>query len=126
MKSTVAAPDEDHANDLRAHCTAIVERGAPATALHVRDIVKQIYGFAILHGEKVANPADEVGPSAIAQFVPRDRSLSPTEIRVMLKQLEHVATPPTIRLGLRLILLTMVRKSELQDAIWDEVDSQGD
>jgi hypothetical protein len=109
-------------DDLRAHCGTIVDRGAPATALHVRDIVKQIYGFAILHGEKVTNPADEVGPSAIAHFVPRDRSLSPTEIRIMLKQLERVATLPTIRLGLRLILLTMVRKSELQDAVWDEVD----
>jgi integrase len=40
----------------------------------------------------------------------------------MLKQLEHVATLPTIRLGLRLFLLTMVRKSELQDATWDEAD----
>src|SRR6185503_698357 len=68
------------------------------------------------------NPADEVGPASIASFVPRDRSLTPTEIRIMLKQLEHVPTLPTIRLGLRLILLTMVRKSELQDATWDEVD----
>ena len=49
-------------DDLRAHCGKIVDRGAPATAMHVRDIVKQVYGFAILHGEKVANPADEVGP----------------------------------------------------------------
>jgi hypothetical protein len=49
-------------DDIRAHCGTIVERGAPATAIHMRDIVKQIYGFAILHGEKVANPADEVGP----------------------------------------------------------------
>ena len=109
-------------DDLRAHCAAIVERGAPATAIHVRDILKQIYGFAILHGEKVANPADEVGPASIASFVPRDRSLSPAEIRVMLKQLEHVATLPTIRLGLRLYLLTMVRKSELLDATWSEID----
>src|SRR5258708_29863992 len=101
---------------------SIVERGAPATAVHVRDIVKQIYGFAILHGEKVANPADEVGPASIANFVPRDRSLSPTEIRIMFGQLEHVPTLPTIRLGLRFILLTMVRKSELQDATWCEVD----
>ena len=44
------------------------------------------------------------------------------EKRLMLKQLEHVATLPTIRLGMRLYLLTMVRKSELQDAVWDEVD----
>ena len=109
-------------DDLRAHCAAIVDRGAPATAIHVRDILKQIYGFAILHGERVAKPADEVDPSSIATFVPKDRSLSPTEIRIMLKQLEHVATLPTIRLGMRLYLLTMVRKSELQDAVWDEVD----
>jgi integrase len=108
--------------DLRAHCGAIVERGAPATAIHVRDIVKQIYGFAILHGEKIANPADDVGPSSIATFVPKDRSLSPTEIRIMPKELEKVATLPTIRLGMRLYLETMVRKSELQDATWDEVD----
>lgn len=114
---TEIAPD-----DLRAHCAKIVERGAPATAIHVRDIVKQIYGFAVLHGEKVANPADEVGPASIATFVPKDRALSPAEIRIMLKQLARVATLPTIRLGMKLYLLTMVRKSELQDAMWDEVD----
>jgi len=110
------------AEDLRALCAAVKERGAPAVAIHVRDIVKQIYGFAILHGEKVHNPAEDVGPASIAHFVPRDRSLSPSEIRIMLNQLEHVATLPTIRLGMKLFLLTMVRKSELQDATWDEVD----
>jgi integrase len=108
-------------DDIRALCAKIVERGAPATAVHVRDIVKQIYGFAILHGEKTTNPAGEVGPSSIANFVPRDRSLSPTEIRIMLRLLERIATLPTIRLGMKLFLLTMVRKSELQDATWDEV-----
>jgi integrase len=109
-------------SDLRALCARIKDRGAPATALHVRDIVKQVFGFARLHGEKIANPADEVGPASIASFVIRDRSLSPSEIRVALGQLEHIATLPTIRLGLKLILLTMVRKSELMDATWDEVD----
>ena len=41
---------------------------------------------------------------------------------MLFKVLEQVPTLPTIRLGLRLVLLTMVRKSELQDATWDEVD----
>lgn len=108
--------------DLRAHCQTIVERGAPATAIHVRDIVKQIYAFAILHGEKIDNPADGVGPASIATFRPRDRALSPTEIRIMLGLLGEVATLPTIRLGLKFILLSMVRKSELQDGVWSEVD----
>ncbi len=40
------------ADDLRALCNKVKARGAPATAVHVRDIVKQIYGFAILHGER--------------------------------------------------------------------------
>lgn len=109
-------------DDLRMMCGKVKERGAPATAVHVRDIVKLIFAFAILHGEKVANPADEVGPASIATFVSKDRSLSPAEIRIMLGQLEHVPTLPTVRLGMKLFLLTMVRKSELQDATWDEVD----
>jgi integrase len=109
-------------DDLRAHCGSIVERGAPATAIQARDILKQIYGFAILHSKKIADPADEAGPASIAAFVPKDRSLSPSEICVMLKQLERIATLPTTRLGMRLYLLTMVRKSELQDAVRDEVD----
>jgi integrase len=117
-----SAPHGNTPDALRAHCGKSVDRGAPATAIHVRDILKQIYGFAILHGEKVANPADDVGPASIATFAPKDRSLSPTEIRIMLRQLENVATLPTIRLGMKLYLLTMVRKSELQDAVWDEVD----
>ena len=33
-------------DDRRAHCGRIVDRGAPATAIHVRDIVKQTFGFA--------------------------------------------------------------------------------
>ncbi|MNS61088.1 Prophage CP4-57 integrase [compost metagenome] len=40
----------------------------------------------------------------------------------MLGLLGEVATLPTIRLGLKFILLSMVRKSELQDGTWDEVN----
>jgi integrase len=113
---------EISADDLRDLCNKVKARGAPATAVHVRDIVKQVLGFAILHGEKVANPADDVGPSSIATFVPKDRALTPTEIRIMLDQMESVASYPTIKLGLKLILLTLVRKGELIHATWDEVD----
>ncbi|CDX19522.1 Integrase family protein [Mesorhizobium plurifarium] len=109
-------------DDLRALCMRVKDRGAPATAIHIRDIVKQIYGHAILHGKKISNPADEVEPASIATFEAKDRALSPAEIRIMLKELENVPTLPTIRLGLKLILLTMVRKGELLDATWDEVD----
>jgi hypothetical protein len=108
--------------DLRNLCAKVKERGAPATAVHVRDIVKQVFSFAALHGDKAPNPADEVGPSSIATFVAKDRALSPSEIRVMHRVLDTTATLPTIRLALRLILLTLVRKSELIEATWNEID----
>jgi len=110
------------ADDLRALCSRVKGRGAPATAVHVRDIVKQVFAFAILHGEKVENPADGVKAASIATFVPKDRALTPTEIRLAFHQLESIAAYPTIRLALRLVLLTLVRKSELIEATWNEVD----
>lgn len=36
--------------------------------------------------------------------------------------LERVSTAPTFRLAVKLLLLTMLRKSELTDAVWDEIN----
>lgn len=113
---------EIEAADLRSLCKKVKARGAPATALHVRDIVKQIYGFANLHGAKFKNPADDVAPSSITSIKARDRALSPQEIRLFHNLLEEVAADAPLKLGLRLILLTLVRKSEAAYGQWDEVD----
>ncbi|CAN5119481.1 site-specific integrase [soil metagenome] len=124
----VAAPfqnrllTEIEPTDIRNLCQKIKDRDAPATALHVREVIDGIYAYARLNGEKVDNPAKDVRPSSIATFVPRERSLTPKEIRFFYPLLEQVPTLPTIRLGMKLILLTLVRKSELVLATWDEVD----
>ena len=68
------------------------------------------------------NPASDVAAASIATFVPKDRALSPTEIRLAFHQLDSIATYPTIRLALRMVLLTLVRKSELIEATWSEID----
>jgi hypothetical protein len=94
------------ADDLRALRARVNERGVPATAVHLRDIVKQIYAHATLHREKVENPADDVGVASIGTFVPKARVLSALEIWLMHRRLEQLATYPMIRLALRLILLT--------------------
>ena len=60
--------------DLRAVTDAIVERGAPATAVHAREVVLQVYRWAIERGQKVENPAEMVRPNSIARFQPRDRA----------------------------------------------------
>lgn len=108
--------------DLRALTNAIVERGAPATAVHVREVVLQVYRWAIERGQKVENPAEMVRPASIARFEPRDRALTPVEIGLMYQYMDRVGTSPQYRAAIKLLLLTMVRKSELSNATWSEIN----
>lgn len=116
-------PEEITPGALLALCEKIKkERNAPATAVHVREITMQVFRFMQARGIEIDNPADKVRASAIATFKPRDRALSPEEIRIFLNSLDGVGTLPHIKLGLRLILLTMLRKGELLNARWPWVD----
>lgn len=108
--------------DLRELCDKIVARGAPATAVHAREVVHMVYRYALDRGHRYENPAELVRPTSIARFEPKDRALSPQEIWLLYQYLERVSTAPTIRLAVKLLLLTMVRKSELTEATWDEVN----
>lgn len=107
---------------LMARCEKIKERGAAAPAVHAREIVLQVFRFIHARGLKVENPAEAIRPSAIATFKARDRALSPSEIHTFFNALEQTATMPTLRLAIKFILLTLVRKSEFIEAIWDEVN----
>lgn len=85
--------------DLRALTDAIVERGAPATAVHVREIVMQVFRWATERGQKVENPAELVRPTSIARFEPRDRALTPDEIALMYQYMERVGIADDLVLG---------------------------
>ncbi|WP_017778164.1 tyrosine-type recombinase/integrase [Paraburkholderia kururiensis] len=107
---------------LMARCEKIKARGAAAQAIHAREIVLQVFRFVQARGIKVDNPATSIRPSAIATFKARDRALNPEEIHVFFNALEQVATMSTLRLAVKFMLLTLVRKSEFIDATWNEVD----
>lgn len=105
-------------------CEKIKKNGAPAPAVQVREIVLLVYRFALSKDKnlQVKNPAIEIRPSDIASFKPRDRALTPSEIKIFFASLEKIGTTPTLRLAIKFLLLTMVRKGEFLNATWDEVD----
>jgi integrase len=107
---------------LMTRCERIKERGVAAPAVHAREIVLQVFRFVQARGLAIDNPAEAIRPSAMARFKVRDRALSPAEIHTFFKALEEVAMLPTLRLAVRFMLMTMVRKSEFIHATWDEVD----
>lgn len=107
---------------LMARCEKIKERGAAAPAVHAREIVLQVFRFIQARGLKIDNPAASIRPSAIATFKARDRALTPAEIHSFFNALEHTATMSTLRLAVKFMLLTLVRKTEFIEAKWDEVN----
>jgi hypothetical protein len=78
--------------------------GAPATAVHSREVVLQVYRWAIERGQKVQNPAELVRPASIAGFEPRGPALTPDEMSLMYQYMERIGTTPSIRAAAKLLL----------------------
>ena len=90
--------------------------------MHARELVLQVYRFANGEGVDIANPAEALARKAYATFVPRERNLSRHEIKTLLDGLQKTGTAPTLRLAVRFLLPTGVRKGEFIGATWAEVD----
>lgn len=97
------------------------ERG-PGTAVHARELVLQVDRFATGNGAEIDNPAEALARKVYATFVPRERNLSRHEIKIMLDGFEQTGTMPTLRLAVRFMRLTGVRKEEFIGATWSDVD----
>ncbi|MBG2865024.1 tyrosine-type recombinase/integrase [Proteus mirabilis] len=106
---------------LRALCEKIKDRGAKATALQVREIVGSVFTYAIDRGYEISNPADAIKASSIGTFQARERAMSPKEIGILFRELENYSCYPTLKLAVKFVLLTLVRKSEFIHATWDEI-----
>lgn len=100
----------------------IKAKNGPGPAVHARELVLLVYRFAIGRGLEVSNPAEAVQRNTIATFEPRERNLTRREIEVFFTALERTPTLPTLRLALKFMLLTMVRKGEFINATWSEID----
>lgn len=109
-------------DEIRRHCNKIKDRGAPSTAIFVRDLIANIYRYAIQRGHKFANPADEIANSSIATFKKRERVLTPREIKLFFNTLENTQSDFALKKAVKFILLTLVRKGEIINATWDEID----
>lgn len=107
---------------VRTLCDRIVDRGGNATAVQAREIISSVYTYAKNRGHDFKNPAQDIKASSIATFLPRDRTLSLPEISIFFNTLDTVAGMPTLKLALKLIFLTLVRKSEFTQATWNEVN----
>ncbi|MDR5770194.1 MULTISPECIES: tyrosine-type recombinase/integrase [unclassified Caballeronia] len=110
------------AADVLAICDKIKGRGSPKMALHTRNVLKRLYEYAIARQLASVNPASMIPARFVATTESRTRVLAPNEIGTMLRAIYASDIRRPLKLALHLLTLTMVRKSELIEATWDEFD----
>jgi integrase len=103
------------------------DQGKPAAAAALRNLIKRMWDYAIVCGAATVNPAHATPLKFIAKKSSRNRTLSRKEVgrfvNILLRSSQLSADH---KRALQLILLTMVRKSELRLAQWRDVDFASD
>jgi integrase len=75
---------------------------------------------------RMGNPArDAANAIEIPKGKPRGRALSAKEIPAFLSAIDRYPSRTPTKLAVRLLMLTFVRKRELIEATWDEIDLEG-
>jgi integrase len=110
------------AGDIVEICERIKSRGSPKMALHTRNVVKRLYAYLMARQLATGNPAEVVPARSIATFDSRTRVLSGVEIGGMLRAIDASSIRRPLKLALHLLVLTMVRNSDLVESTWAEFD----
>ncbi|WP_303785776.1 tyrosine-type recombinase/integrase [Azovibrio restrictus] len=108
--------------DILAITDKIKNRGADQMALQTRNVLKRLFAYAIARQKTTFNPAAAIEAKFIAQARSRDVALTPEEIGKLLRAIYQSSMKRAHKLALHLLILCMVRKSELIEAKWEEID----
>lgn len=109
-------------SDVLAITDKIKARGADNMALATRNIMKRMFAYGIAREKMGFNPAAAVEARYIAIAKSRDVALTPDEIGKLLRGIYASNMRRMHKLALHLLILCMVRKSELIEAQWSEFD----
>jgi integrase len=108
--------------DILAITDKIKNRGADQMALQTRNVLKRLFAYAIAREKTTFNPAAAIEAKFIAQAKSRDVALTPEEVGKLLRAIYQSSMKRAHKLALHLLILCMVRKSELIEARWEEFD----
>jgi integrase len=98
------------------------DNGQVQAAMQLRNVIKQMFAYAIETQLVTINPAVMVATRFIGKSRKRSRVLTPSEIRLYLRTVYQSNIRRQFKLALHIILLTLSRKSELLLARWEHVN----
>ncbi len=109
-------------DDVRSIIWRKKDEGFDAAAGDMRGVLKRLFDYAMTAGLIGVNPVLALPMRHVHKARARDRALSNEEIRLFLQAVAASNIRRQFKVGLRLIFMTMVRKSELLLARWEHVD----
>ncbi|RZF29968.1 DUF4102 domain-containing protein [Paraburkholderia sp. UYCP14C] len=100
---------------------------APTTALAVRQMLGEVFRYAIGTGKATANPVTmmKAGDAVKKPRTRNNRALNLAQLGTLLNAIEGATLSPVVRAAVRLMFLTAVRTNELIGARWTEFDLDG-
>ena len=94
----------------------------PKTAEYTRQILARVFSFAIRNLRAKTNPAREVQGAVMVPQAKHHNPIAAKDIPAFIDKIDGYSGRLHTKLAAKLLLLTMVRKRELIEATWDEVD----
>lgn len=115
-------PNEITRVDVNALLDRIVNRGAPVMANRVRALLSKMFRWALGRGYVENNPVE--GTELPAPERPKDRALSPDEVRIFWHGLDRTALSCEVKTALRLTLVTAQRPGEVAGMRYEELSRE--
>lgn len=114
-------------NDITGHLIlslikAVAKKSGVKTAERVRQTAGQVFEYAIRQLKSTNNPARALTQWTDIPPAEHRSPLSPKEIPAFIDAVARYPGLPTTKLAVQLLLLSFVRKNEVIQATWDEVD----
>jgi len=112
---------EVNVDDVRAIIWAKKDQGFDAAAADIHGLLKRLFDYALTCGQTTVNPLTGLPVRHVFKAKSRTRALTPQEIGRFLRAAKESNIRRQFKVALHLILITMVRKSELMFARWSNV-----
>lgn len=116
--------DEIQPREIMALIEGIEDRGAGEIATRVLQRVRAVFSRAVALGYREVNPAGELHNHLKPRKKGQQTALAADELPTFLHALETYQGDAATRLGLRLLILTLARTSEVREAKWAEFDRE--
>ncbi len=117
--STIEAPE------LIPIITKVSNRGAVDAAKRVKGFIQQVFDYAVIHGKTRRNPAKDINLQLILPRTTKTHSAAITDPKLLgnlLRATENYHGSIIVKSALQVLLLVMLRPSELSEGEWEEID----